>query len=53
MSTFAISFQRRRRDGERAYLVLEVDWRIEVRDLGVDGFAEHFVLDVVHEFAHF
>jgi hypothetical protein len=35
------------------YLVLEVDWRVEVGDLGVDGLAEHLVLDVVHEFAHF
>jgi hypothetical protein len=34
-------------------LVLQVDWRIEVRDLGVYRFAEHFVLDVVHKFAHF
>jgi hypothetical protein len=35
------------------YLVLQVDWRVEVRDLGVDGFAEHLVLDVVDELAHF
>jgi hypothetical protein len=35
------------------YLVLEVDGRVEVGDLDVDGFAEHLVLDVVHKFAHF
>lgn len=35
------------------YLVLEVDGRIEVRNLGVNRFAEHLVLDVVDERAHF
>jgi hypothetical protein len=35
------------------YLVLEVDGRVEVGNLRVDGFAEHLVLDVVHELAHF
>lgn len=35
------------------YLVLEIDWRIEVGNLGVNRFAEHLVLDVVDECAHF
>jgi hypothetical protein len=41
------------RISRRMYLVLEVDGRVEIGNLGVDGFAEHLVLDVVHEFAHF
>jgi hypothetical protein len=35
------------------YLVLEVDGRVEVGDLGVDGLAENLALDVVDELAHF
>lgn len=38
--------------GVCAHLVLEVDWRVEVRDLDVYRLAEKLALDVVHEFAH-
>jgi hypothetical protein len=38
---------------EDAYLVLEVDGRIEVRNLGVDALAEYLALDVVDERSHF
>jgi hypothetical protein len=34
------------------YLILQENGRVEVWDLGVYRFAEHFVLDVVHELAH-
>lgn len=34
-------------------LVLEIDGRVEVGNFGVDRLAEHLVLDLVDEFAHF
>lgn len=37
----------------RTHLVLEVDGRIEVGDLGIDGLANYFALAGVQELAHF
>ena len=40
-------------DNYITHLVLEVDRRVEVRDLGVDGLAEHLALDIVNKSTHF
>lgn len=36
----------------RAYLVLEVDGGVEVRNLGVDGFANHLAFARMHDSSH-
>jgi hypothetical protein len=40
-------------DSDCMYLVLQVNGRVEVRNLGVYRLAEHLVFAVVHEFTHF
>lgn len=35
-----------------AHLVLEEDWRIEVRDLGINRLADDLTLCCMHEAAH-
>lgn len=35
-----------------SYLVLQVDGRIEIRNLGVDRFADHLAFTGMHESAH-
>jgi len=43
---------RARQEEASTYLVLKVDWGVEVGNLGVDGLAEHLVLYIVDELAH-
>lgn len=37
----------------KMYLILQVNWSIEVWDLRIDRFADHFTFTSVHERTHF